>query len=366
MKPRSLSELPALLLGVRYVRSSGSFPRSVRIWLDMMESSLRKAYKDTEACLNYLWYQLILGGAFLIFGIGALLLTLDDGILRAGVIGLVAAFLALVLTLAFTFLVMLVLAPYRQRNETIREVEKRDQRIAKLEQQIRDSREPRLPQDLINKAQEKHWDGVEAHLKQFLNHFLEINLQLRTYYRDYGEEDEVINEEIRSHFPNVGFWQEVEDFKKTAFQADSILEELDAEIRSKSESEVAALGDTNSKEQCITANFLKMIVELAISSCLGKPDTFHKYEWLPEQSWQTYAGHVIAVGIKGETKHQEYVDFYTKDERCENLATLVKRLRLLRASILNRMQRCIGDAEYKFYFCSRCPVKKQANHDEGP
>lgn len=223
-----------------------------------------------------------------------------------------------------------------------------------LDKQLLEAKRNRLPQELINKAQEEHLAGVRLHLGRFMEHFLDIDLNLRTYYRDYGQEDTVITEEIHSHFPDATFWQQVQTFKEKASQADSILEGLDKEIQSRSESEVAPLGDRDSKGQCITPIFPKTIVTLAVSSCLGQLDEFHIYEWMPQQSWETYGGNVIAVGIKAETKHRELVSIYTKDKRCEILAELVKDLRVLRKSIFNRMQRCIDDNEYIHHFCSRC------------
>ena len=84
----------------------------------LTETIWERAYKDSERCLNFLWFWLF--GAFwtLASGIGGVVMTPDGATFRAqALIGVFAAFIGVVLLLGMTFLGALLLAPYRQRNE---------------------------------------------------------------------------------------------------------------------------------------------------------------------------------------------------------------------------------------------------------
>lgn len=82
------------------------------------QNVLSRAYKDTERCIGFLWYQGVVAMTTLISGItGALLYPDNATTLTQAKIGTLAAFIGFLAVLGLTFLIASVLAPYRQRNE---------------------------------------------------------------------------------------------------------------------------------------------------------------------------------------------------------------------------------------------------------
>lgn len=101
------------------------------------QSAPRKAWEDTKKWLldNVISWFL----AFLLPGGGTMLATWrlasNVGIMRATVYGFIGGLLGLLLLLGITYVVHLVLAPIRQRNEAIKSVIARDQEIRRLTEQ---------------------------------------------------------------------------------------------------------------------------------------------------------------------------------------------------------------------------------------
>lgn len=82
------------------------------------QSVLRRAYKDTEHCIGFLWYQGVVAMTTLVSGItGAFFYPSNATALTQAEIGAIAAFIGFLAILGLTFLITLLLAPYRQRNE---------------------------------------------------------------------------------------------------------------------------------------------------------------------------------------------------------------------------------------------------------
>jgi len=91
---------------------------------DKYPSVLRQAYSDTERCLGFLWYYVL--GVFLmaLCGVGGWLLTPSNAstfrqVVTSAVAGVVGG-IGLVLV---TYLTMLLVAPYKQRNKALSERE---------------------------------------------------------------------------------------------------------------------------------------------------------------------------------------------------------------------------------------------------
>ena len=204
--------------------------------------------------------------------------------------------------------------------------------------------------EIIVEAQKQHLEKVRTQLLALSKNFKEIDLNRNNYYADYTP----INEDIRSHLPDGSFWQNVDSFKASDDEFKIIYKALYVEIKSKGESEIGSLDDSDSGGTHITSNFITTIIELAVKICLGEPDDYHRYEWIPSVSKETFGGNFISVGIHSETKLRKLVQTYAKDKRCEQLAAAVKGLRPLREDILSRITKCVDDDEYIHYFCSRC------------
>ena len=152
----------------------------------------------------------------------------------------------------------------------------------------------------------------------------------------------------------------MDSFKNKALEYDSILEELGKEIRNKTESEVAPIGDdVYSKGKHVTPYFIKSVIELSSSK-----DKTNRYEWLDGQGWQLWAGNVISVGIESGEKHRELISVYSRDIRLLKASLLLMELRILRDDIFTRIDRCIGDSEYIHPHCVRCPIEQRASRKE--
>lgn len=213
---------------------------------------------------------------------------------------------------------------------------------------------PKLPLELVNKDQEKHWQDVESHLVALEQPFSDIDLNDGPFYRDFSC-DENITEEMHSHFRDTAFWQNVNNYNEKANKANSIQKDLVEEIMHEA-LKVAPLEDIwLEQEQCITPYYVFSVIDIS----LGKVVRFiQRYNW--DELIQTLAcqGSFISKGINSEKKHRELVEIYSKDERVKSLSDTITELRNLRGEILTRLQSAINDNEYKYSFCSKCPLIK--------
>jgi hypothetical protein len=83
-----------------------------------MGSMLRRAYRDTERCLGFLWYQVVLIMITAISSITTAFFYFSNPTPKSQVIaGIVTAIVIPFAILGLTFFIAFVSAPYRQRNE---------------------------------------------------------------------------------------------------------------------------------------------------------------------------------------------------------------------------------------------------------
>ena len=331
-----------------------------------MKSTMKitySAWEDTKKWLqNHIIAYLL---AFFVPGGGTVLATLvipaTMNITLAALYGFIGGMVGLLLMISITYATQCVLVVKKQRNDATNKVNELTQEVEKLTKNIEKLNEEHskhideilMNDPIVLDAQKTHHEYVKTELEAFKQHFLEVNLSYRTYYRDYPYQD---LDMIKSHFPDKEFWVKVEIFKQEALKFDNIIEDLEKEIRNKTELEVATQDET--KNPHVTPNFWKTVIDIAI-----KPDTFHCYELIPQgnQVSQLWAGNFISVGIESEKKHREFINKYSKDTRIVNLALMLIELPMLREDIIKRIQRCIGDTEYIDYSCSRCP-KQRVTH----
>jgi len=323
------------------------------------EKVLYRAWRDSTTWLLNSFAAWILAPIVTV-GCGvlvALFIPTNASLRTQSVYGAIGAFIGLVLFVLAIYLIHLIITPYHLLNETRTENEKLKQEQDKLNQEYtRKINEIRINDPIVLEAQKKHLEDVKSQLKVFTEHFIPIELKYHTYYRDYPYQD--LNM-IQKHLPDNKFWGNVDIFKSKVLECDSILKELEREIRSKAETEVATQDET--KTQHIMPNFWKTVIEVAL-----KPDNFHRYDLIDQPPLiQIWANDVISVGIESEKKHREFINIYSQDNRCIKLAPLLEELRILRENILTRIQFCIGDSEYIHSHCARCPIEQQASHKEG-
>jgi hypothetical protein len=222
--------------------------------------------------------------------------------------------------------------------------------------QIRDqSKESKLDRyeplkQIVVEAQKRHLAKVRASLIEFIENFKEVELNYCNYYIDRHP----IDEDMRRHLPDNYFWQKVLLFREKSDVAVTIYDDLYGEICSRAQSEIGTLDESDTGGIHITSKFMLTVIELAVNICLGQPDDYHRYEWIPTVSKQAFGGNFISVGIRSEKQHRKLVQDYAKDNRCEQLAVFVKELRHLRLDIQSRLRVCIEKEEYIHYVCPLC------------
>lgn len=211
---------------------------------------------------------------------------------------------------------------------------------------------PKLPLELVNKDQEKHWQDVESHLAGLEQPFNDIDLNGWPFYRDFSC-DENITEEMHSHFRDTVFWQNVNNYNEKANKANSIQKDLVEEIMHEA-LKVAPLEDIwLEQEQCITPYFISSVIDISLGKVIR---LIRRYKWDEVTQTLRCQGTFISTGINSEKKHRELVEIYSKDERVKSLSDTITELRNLRGEILTVLQSAINDKEYKYSFCSKCPL----------
>jgi len=106
---------------------------------DTNESARHRAYKDTEKVLGFLWYQV---GLVMIGGVGAILgaFLIPDGANTTtqawyGTLGAIVGVLGLI---GLTFVIAILTAPYRQRNEARKQAVELDATLREVRREIQE------------------------------------------------------------------------------------------------------------------------------------------------------------------------------------------------------------------------------------
>jgi hypothetical protein len=215
----------------------------------------------------------------------------------------------------------------------------------------------KLPLELVNADQEKHWQDVESHLAAIEQPFSDIDLSGWPFYRDFSC-DEKTTEEMQSHFRDTVFWQNVNNYNEKANKANSIQKDLVEEIMQEA-LKIAPFEDIwLEQEQCITQYFVSSVIDIS----LGRIIRFiRRYRWDELAQGLTCQGFFISMGINSEKKHRELIETYSQDERVKSLRDMIAELSSLRSEILTKLKSAINDKEYKYSFCSKCPLVKSGH-----
>ena len=223
---------------------------------------------------------------------------------------------------------------------------------------------PKLPLELVKKEQEKHWEEVEKHLIAIGQPFttfggnIEVDFEGRVTYININCTQDM-TEVLHSHLADGAFWQNVDEYNEKISKANSIRKELTEEIAKAATSLAPFESDWEYQEKYVTWYFVSSVIDIGIGKVI--PWMSRKYQWDEINQVQTYQARYISKGFQSEIEHRAIAETYSKDERIKLLGELIAELEKLKVGILARLKNAVTDKEYKYYFCSKCPLVRSGH-----
>jgi hypothetical protein len=222
---------------------------------------------------------------------------------------------------------------------------------------------PKLPVDLVNKEQEKHWHEVEKQFIALRQPLIElggttdvdssgkVTYMCVSYPQDFTEV-------LHRHLADLLFWQNVNEYNEIASKASCICKELTQEIMKTATALAPFENEWDYQEKYVTWFFICSVIDISLGKVIP---WMPKYKWDEQNQVQTYQAIYISKGFQSEIEHRALVDTYSKDERIKCLGEMINNLERLKGEILTRLQTAIAEEEYKYSFCSKCPLVRSGH-----
>ena len=222
---------------------------------------------------------------------------------------------------------------------------------------------PKLPLELVNKEQEKHWEEVEKRLIALeqplidLGGNIEVDINGRLTYISINCTQDV-TEVMHSHLADGVFWENVNEYNEKANKANGIRKELTQELAKAVNTLAPFESDWQYQEKYVTWYFVSSVIDISLGKVIP---WIRRYKWDEQNQVQTCQASYISKGFQSESEHRALVETYSKDERVKFLGEAITELEILKGRILTRLQNTVAAKEYKYSFCSKCPLVRSGH-----